>query len=253
MCSCVIVMRPELKIVLVAVEIIVVIAAALALEQCGTGSENSDKGYISGEYSGGAQENIDYEAKTVAIDSGHGGIDPGKISADGILEKDVNLAIASKLKILLEQSGITVIMTRADDNGLYQESDSNKKAAYMKIRCSIINGSKSDIAVSIHQNSYVGEASKGAQVFYYKQSEEGKKLAGIIQKNMIKELDNTNKRVEKPDSAYYMLRNTQVPTVIVECGFLSNREEAYKLNNDEYQQKTAYSIYCGIIEYLGQN
>ena len=238
MCSCVIVMRPELKIVLVAVEIIVVIAAALALEQCGTGSENSDKGYISGEYSGGAQENIDYE---------------GKISADGILEKDVNLAIASKLKILLEQSGITVIMTRADDNGLYQESDSNKKAADMKKRCSIINGSKADIAVSIHQNSYVGEASKGAQVFYYKQSEEGKKLAGIIQKNMIKELDNTNKRVEKPDSAYYMLRNTQVPTVIVECGFLSNREEAYKLNNDEYQQKTAYSIYCGIIEYLGQN
>ena len=185
MCSCVIVMRPELKIVLVAVEIIVVIAAALALEQCGTGSENSDKGYISGEYSGGAQENIDYEAKTVAIDSGHGGIDPGKISADGILEKDVNLAIASKLKILLEQSGITVIMTRADDNGLYQESDSNKKAADMKKRCSIINGSKADIAVSIHQNSYVGEASKGAQVFYYKQSEEGKKLAGIIQKNMI--------------------------------------------------------------------
>ena len=173
-------MRPELKIVLVAVEIIVVIAAALALEQCGTGSENSDKGYISGEYSGGAQENIDYEAKTVAIDSGHGGIDPGKISADGILEKDVNLAIASKLKILLEQSGITVIMTRADDNGLYQESDSNKKAADMKKRCSIINGSKADIAVSIHQNSYVGEASKGAQVFYYKQSEEGKKLAGLI-------------------------------------------------------------------------
>ena len=173
-------MRPELKIVLVAVEIIVVIAAALALEQCGTGSENSDKGYISGEYSGGAQEKIDYEAKTVAIDSGHGGIDPGKISADGILEKDVNLAIASKLKILLEQSGITVIMTRADDNGLYQESDSNKKAADMKKRCSIINGSKADIAVSIHQNSYVGEASKGAQVFYYKQSEEGKKLAGII-------------------------------------------------------------------------
>ena len=86
---------------------------------------------------------------------------------------------------------------------------------------------------------------------YYKIG--GKKLAGIIQKNMIKELDNTNKRVEKPDSAYYMLRNTQVPTVIVECGFLSNREEAYKLNNDEYQQKTAYSIYCGIIEYLGQN
>ena len=160
MCSCVIVMRPELKIVLVAVEIIVVIAAALALEQCGTGLiEQSRNNDISrSEYSGGAQENIDYEAKTVAIDSGHGGIDPGKISADGILEKDVNLAIASKLKILLEQSGITVIMTRADDNGLYQESDSNKKAADMKKRCSIINGSKADIAVSIHQNSYVGEA-----------------------------------------------------------------------------------------------
>lgn len=86
------------------------------------------------------------------------------------------------MKILLEQSGITVIMTRADDNGLYQESDSNKKAADMKKRCSIINGSKADIAVSIHQNSYVGEASKGAQVFYYKQSEEERSLLELFRR-----------------------------------------------------------------------
>ena len=178
----------------------------------------------------------------------HGEPDGGAVGVSGVVEKDINLAIGKMLKEALEKENIQVVLTRDKDEML-----AGSKSEDMKERVKIMNDTKPVLVVSVHQNSYVTEQESGAQVFYYKQSEEGKKLAGIIQKNMIKELDNTNKRVEKPDSAYYMLRNTQVPTVIVECGFLSNREEAYKLNNDEYQQKTAYSIYCGIIEYLGQN
>ena len=141
-------------------------------------------------------------------------------------------------------------MTRSDDNGLYNESDTNKKASDMKKRCSIINESNADAAVSIHQNSYVSGESRGAQVFYYKQSAEGKKLAGIIQRHIVNEADTTNKRVEKADSTYYLLLHTNVPAVIVECGFLSNPEEAGRLNSDPYQQKIAGSIYNGLMEYL---
>ena len=198
----------------------------------------------------GEVKNVNMPEMSVAIDSGHGGIDPGKIGTGNVYEKDINLAIALKLKNLLEQSGITVIMTRSDDNGLYNENDTNKKAVDMKKRCNIINESDADVAVSIHQNSYVSSDSKGAQVFYYKNSQEAKKLAGIIQKNVIKEADPLNKRVEKSDSTYYMLLHTQIPTVIVECGFLSNPEETAKLISGDYQQKIAYGIYCGIIEYL---
>ena len=198
-------------------------------------------------------ENVNISDMVVAIDSGHGGIDPGKIGVGGIYEKDINLAIAVRLKKLLEQSGITVIMTRSDDSGLYDDNDTNKKAADMKKRCSIINESKADVAISIHQNSYVSESSKGAQVFYYKKSEEGKKLAGIIQRYMLEKVDSSNKRVEKADSTYYMLLHTSVPTVIVECGFLSNPGEADKLNNDSYQQKIAHAIHGGVIEYLTEH
>lgn len=116
----------------------------------------------------------DSTKRTVVLDSGHGGFDPGKESSDGILEKHINLAIAERLKELLEKEGIRVVMTRTDDNGLYTESDSNKKIADMKKRCAIIDAAKADIVVSIHQNSYQSPEVKGAQVFYYKHSAEGK-------------------------------------------------------------------------------
>lgn len=242
-------MRFQLKLMKISVVILIILAAVYAFGRINAGS----KEYNSEDYYKEDIQNINIGSKCVAIDSGHGGIDPGKIGSGGIYEKNVNLAIATKLKILLEQSGITVIMTRSDDNGLYDESDTNKKAVDMKRRCSIINESDADIAVSIHQNSYVSEQSKGSQVFYYKQSEEGKRLANILQKHLISELDTSNKRTEKADSSYYMLRNTNVPTVIAECGFLSNPEEARKLNSSDYQQKVAQAIYNGIMEYLTDN
>ena len=238
-------MRFRLKILAGSLLIFAVVAGAYILY-----SSSDNKSIIKGEETASEVEEVNISDKTVAIDSGHGGIDPGKIGVGGIYEKNVNLAIAKKLKILLEQSGITVIMTRSDDNGLYDESDTNKKAVDMKKRVSIINECNVNAAVSIHQNSYVSAESKGAQVFYYKASDEGKKLAAAIQKNMLKEVDSTNKRVEKADSTYYMLLHTNVPTVIVECGFLSNPDEAGRLNSEAYQQNVEYGIYCGIMEYL---
>ncbi len=189
-------------------------------------------------------------AHVVVLDSGHGGIDPGKESADGTLEKYINLAIATKLQQMLEQNGVKVVMTRTDDAGLYQETDHNKKIADMKKRCEIITQSHADLVVSIHQNSYSDTRAHGAQVFYYKHSANGKKLAQILQKNLKNGLDADNQRVEKPDTTYYMLLHTKVPTVIAECGFLSNPQETKLLQTEEYQTKVALALYNGIIEYL---
>ncbi len=200
-------------------------------------------------------ETTDDNTYTVIIDPGHGGNDPGKIAVNNAQEKDINLSISLKLKEIMEEEGITVIMTRETDEGLYDESDSNKKSADLKARCEIINEAyaKSNrvIAVSIHQNSYTSEDIKGAQVFYYSKSEEGKKLAEIIQESFIKNLDGTNTRVAKANDNYYMLLNTDCPAVIVECGFLSNWTEATLLIDEDYQQKVADAIYDGIKEYLG--
>lgn len=193
---------------------------------------------------------VDMSDKKVVIDSGHGGIDPGKKSESGILEKDVNLAIAFKLKKKLEEAQISVTMTRNDENGLYQETDSNKKIADMKKRCSIIEESNADVAVSIHQNSFQSSQVKGAQVFYYKHSASGKELAECIQKAFKEYADQDNKRQAKADNTYYMLIHTKIPTVIAECGFLSNPSEAQLLVSEEYQEKVALALYNGITEYL---
>lgn len=196
--------------------------------------------------------NINLSDKVVVIDSGHGGVDPGKESADGLLEKDINLAIAKVLKSKLENAGISVVMTRADDNGLYSENDSNKKMADMKKRCAIIEECNADVVVSIHQNSFQSPSVKGAQMFYYKHSAEGKKLAQIFQRAFKEYVDSTNERVEKANDTYYMLLHTKAPTVIAECGFLSSPQEAALLNSAEYQEKIAAALYYGVIEYFSQ-
>ena len=114
----------------------------------------------------------------------------------------------------------------------------------------VIDAAKADIVVSIHQNSYQSPEVKGAQVFYYKHSAEGKKLAQILQKSLKENLDTENKRQEKEDSTYYMLLHTGAPTVIAECGFLSNPQEAALLNTAEYRQKVAEALCKGILEYF---
>ena len=188
--------------------------------------------------------------RIVVLDAGHGGSDPGKIGVNNALEKDINLSIVLKVKTLLEEKGITVILTREDENGLYQESDTNKKRSDMQKRCQIIADSKCSIAVSIHQNSYHEEGVAGPQVFYYATSTQGQQLATIIQNELIEQLAPEKKRTAKPNDSYYLLKKAICPSVIVECGFLSNWNEATLLVTEEYQQKVAEAVCEGIQGYL---
>lgn len=190
------------------------------------------------------------QKKTVVLDVGHGGNDPGKIGVDGGLEKDINLAVAKQLKTYLEASDVEVILTRDSDTGLYGEKDNRKKMADMKKRCEIIDEIKPEIVVSIHQNSYHQEEISGGQVFYYKGSDKGKKLAEILQKRFDYVLGEANRRQAKANDNYYLLLHVKQPIVIVECGFLSNWKEAAMLNSEEYQDRLAWTIHMGIMEYL---
>lgn len=192
------------------------------------------------------------EKPVVVLDAGHGGSDPGKIGVDGSLEKDINLKITEKVKAYLEASDVTVVLTRDSDNGLYTEKDSRKKMADMNRRCEIINETSPALTVSIHQNSYHQEEISGGQVFYYKNSEKGKKLAEILQKRFDYVLGDKNRRLAKSNDNYFLLLHVKTPIVIVECGFLSNWNEAAMLNSEEYQDRLAWTIHMGIMEYLNQ-
>lgn len=186
----------------------------------------------------------------VVIDVGHGGIDSGKVSQDGILEKDVNLAIAKKLKVLLEKEDVAVTLTRDSDCGLYQEGDSHKKVADLQNRCALIEKIKPDCTVSIHQNSFSSPEVRGAQVFYYGQSAEGEALAKLVQSSLIERADSENHRQAKANESYYLLKRTVSPTIIVECGFLSNPGEAARLVSEDYQNKIVWAIHMGVMEFL---
>lgn len=188
----------------------------------------------------------------VCVDPGHGGTDPGKVGINGQLEKDINLAIAKKLKTYLEASDVTVVLTRDKDMGLYSSGDAHKKMADMRKRCQLIEEVKPDLVISIHQNSYHEEAIRGGQVFYYKTSVRGKKLAQILQGRFDYVLGDANKRQAKANDNYYLLLHVKEPIVIAECGFLSNREEAEKLETKEYQDRLAWTLHMGIMEYLNQ-
>ena len=175
----------------------------------------------------------------IVIDAGHGGDDPGKIGING--EKEI-----------LEKKGYRIVLTRDSNKGLYHRTARNKKVEDMKKRCEIINKEKPVFTISIHQNSYPEEYVKGAQVFYYGESQEGKELAEVLQKSLVAELDKENHRTAKANESYYLLKKTKTPTVIVECGFLSNRQEAELLSDAEYQQKVAVAISKGIENYLNE-
>lgn len=188
--------------------------------------------------------------KVIFIDAGHGGKDPGKVGVNGALEKDINLAIALTLRDLMEKEGYEVVMAREIDCGLYEETDSNKKNADMRNRVKLIQEINPILAVSIHQNSFSQESSRGAQVFYYGGSTEGKKFAGIMQQTIKDYIADGNHRVEKANTDYYMLRKSTCPLIIIECGFLSNYKESELLITPEYQTKMAEAIRNGILKYL---
>ena len=194
-----------------------------------------------------AQQN---ESKVVVLDPGHGGRDPGKVGVNQALEKDINLSVAEKVKEEMEAAGITVIMTRGEDKGLYDEDADNKQVQDLQRRCELIHQAAPDCAVSIHQNSYSDESVSGAQIFYYEDSQEGKNLAACLQEAMSTELPEGTMREAKGNDSYYLLKKTDAPAVIVECGFLSNPEEADLLTDDTYQASLAGAICRGVERYL---
>ncbi len=195
-------------------------------------------------------EALETQEKCVVIDAGHGGSDPGKVGIDGTLEKDVNLQISLYIKQYLEANDVRVVLTRETDEGLYDADASNKKVQDMKRRIALIDETAPLVTVSIHQNSYPEEYVHGAQVFYYEGSAEGKRLAECIQARLIETVDPENRRQVKANDSYYLLKKTGIPIVIVECGFLSNPEEAEKLGTTEYQKKVAWAVAMGILQCL---
>ncbi len=190
--------------------------------------------------------------KVIVVDAGHGGVDGGTVSRSGVYESHINLEIALKLRRLLEQSGAIVLLTRDTDMGLYSEIGTirNKKNEDLKNRRDLINQSEADILISVHLNAFPQTQYYGAQTFYPKDSEKSKILAELIQEEMLRVLNNDNHRVSKIKSDTYLMKHTNLPTVLVECGFLSNPMEERLLQQPTYQEKVAWSIYIGVLRYF---
>lgn len=197
-----------------------------------------------------AKEN---ESKIILIDPGHGGLDGGAVSINGTIEKNINLNIAKKLKLKLEEKNFKVIMTREEDKGLYSDKGKvrDKKIEDLNNRCKMKKESDCDVFISIHLNMFQQKKYYGAQVWYEK-GDESAMLAHIVQQNLIKDLNNGNKRKEKrAKGAYKVLRcNCDVPSILVECGFLSNEEEEIKLKSDLYQEEISTSLANSLQEYF---
>lgn len=220
-------MRKKIELILVMLTLAGLVMVSKKLEKY----VNSDK--------------VEKKEYTVVLDAGHGSSDSGKVGINGVLEKDINLSISKKTKKYLEKKGIRVVMTRDKDESLAEGENGNRKVQDMKARVKRINDTKPNLAVSIHQNSYHEESIHGAQVFYYEHSESGEKDARILQEALLA-VDPDNTRQVKANTTYYLLKRTEVPILIIECGFLSNQEEAEKLASEDYQKEIAKAIANGI-------
>lgn len=186
---------------------------------------------------------------TIIIDAGHGGEDGGASVNNSVLEKNINLEIAKKLKVFLQSNGFKVIMTRSDDNAL-----SDVKRKDLQRRVDIFNSSSDNIVLSIHQNKFEQSQYHGAQVFFSANDIKSKNLANCIQLSVKKLLQPDNNRsIKKAGSEIFILDNCDVPSVLIECGFLSNETELKKLLDESYQNKIAYSIFLGFMEFYYTN
>lgn len=192
------------------------------------------------------------QKKTIVIDAGHGGNDPGKVGINNAYEKDINLQIAKKVKRYLEANDMNVIMIREEDKGLYEEGASNKKVQDMKARVALIDSSDASLAISIHQNSFPQESVSGTQVFYYQKNEESKVMAEMLQATVTELLKPEKEREAKANKDYYLLKKAKTNVLIVECGFLSNKKEADLLIKDAYQERMAWAIAVGTMRCLSE-
>ena len=193
------------------------------------------------------------ELPTIIVDAGHGGIDGGAVGADGTIEKGINLSIAKHLEQTLRALGFEVVMTRTEDTLIGNNNAKTvreQKSSDIKRRLQMTEQYDNALLISIHQNKYSVEKYYGAQVFYSPNGEQSKQLAELIQQSVVTRLQPENERVIKPSGKeIYLLYHAGIPSVMVECGFLSNRAELQKLKTEEYQHQMSFSIACGILDY----
>jgi len=191
--------------------------------------------------------------KVIVVDPGHGGIDPGVVGKSGALEKDINLAVGKRLAANLGQAGAMVLMTRETDTDLSDPSTVGvmaKKREDLKRRVALANDHKADLYISVHVNSFPSADRRGAQTFVQPKSAESKKAAQFIQMELSSLLKNTDRLTNEVD--FYITRNTSMPTVITEIGFMTNDSEEKLLQDLAYQGKVAWAIYAGAVKYFAQ-
>ena len=193
--------------------------------------------------------------KKIVLDAGHGEPDGGAVGKSGIKEQELNLKIAKILQGLLEQCGMEVVMTRADEQGIYDSDGTirQKKRSDMTNREKLMNNSDADMFLSIHMNKFTDSKYSGPQVFYSPNNDESKALAQLLQEELIAVLKPESQReIKKATNDIYLLKKAKIPSALAECGFLSNPQEEEKLKNEDYQKSIAWAIYCGVIKYFSQ-
>ncbi len=204
-----------------------------------------------------AYEKPSPEEICILIDPGHGAEDGGAVSDDGVVEKGINLSISNHLKEYLELSGFRVEMTRDDDNIMGDRNLPTLKERLrddMRKRLDLYNSEQIDYVISIHQNKFTESKYSGAQVFYSPNDERSEVLADYMRKSITGFLQPENTReITKAGSNIYLLNNCSNPCILVECGFLSNPEETALLKTEEYQKQMAFTIYCGMLDYIKNN
>ncbi len=189
----------------------------------------------------------------IIIDAGHGGIDSGAVGVDNVLEKDINLSIALKLKELFDATGFSATMTREIDESIHSKDSGSiraKKVSDLKNRLTLANSDENNLLISIHQNKFEDSQYKGAQVFYSTNNPKSQELAQSMRASIVGLLQKDNAREIKPSpKGVFLLNKATVPAVIVECGFLSNGDDVKNLLDNTYQEKMAFSIYCGFLDF----
>ncbi|MGQ7884392.1 N-acetylmuramoyl-L-alanine amidase CwlD [Paenibacillus sp. WC2504] len=190
--------------------------------------------------------------KTIALDAGHGGPDGGASSKEGVIEKDINLAITLQLRDYLQQAGALVVMTRETDTDLADPGTkgySKRKTEDLHNRADMINEKNADMFLSVHLNSIPSPKWKGAQTFYYTNNPNNSNLAALIQLELKRNLENTDRIAKPADKTVYLLKTLKIPSALVEVGFLSNPDEARLLADEKYQKMVAAAIYQGVLRF----
>ncbi len=193
------------------------------------------------------------EKKTIVLDAGHGGMDSGAVGINGELEKNINLAIVKNLRDMLTLSGFNVVLTRDSDVSIHDSGVTgirNQKISDMENRLDIVKKYKDCIFISIHQNKFTESEYFGAQIFYNENNPDNQLLAQIMQDNFKVIQPRNDREIKLSGDELYLFKKTVVPAVLIECGFLSNPDDAGNLSDAEYQKKVSFMVYNGIIRYL---